>query len=188
MAELAIAIAGSPRRNGNSTTLLKEALKATEESGLRTELIHLNDLSYRGCQACMGCEKTGQCVTKDDMSGIYEKLLEAKVWIFASPIYFCSVSGQMKTFFDRLYCWAQPAFKLPGTRRGAFIVTYEAKESDFYAEVARRLVRYFKWFGDFEVTEVFAAPRLGAADAAKNKPELLEQARALGRKLCEGLA
>ena len=89
----------------------------------------------------------------------------------------------MKAFFDRLYCLTQPGAKLSGVRRGAIIVTYEAKRTGFYDDVARRLANYFGWFGEFEMAEVLSVPALGSADAARGNPDVLADARELGRKL-----
>jgi len=183
MAASVLGIAGSPRRAGNSTTLLNEMLGVAQQAGLATEQVYLNSLSYKPCQACRGCAETGVCVLKDDMTGLYDKLKEAKVWILASPIYFDSVSAQLKSFFDRLYCLTHPRVKLPGVRRGAVIVTYEAKRSAFYEEVARRFAGYFGWFGEFEMSEVLAVPELGSEDAARNNPTVLAQAREFGQRL-----
>jgi multimeric flavodoxin WrbA len=187
-----LGIAGSPRRNGNSTTLLKATLAAAAEAGAETSLIRLNDLHFKGCQACPDCPDDG-CRTRDDMLPVLSALTLADVWILASPVYFDSVSGPMKTFFDRLYWFTrkggtQQNPRLAGRRRAAFIVTYEDPENAFYREMVEHLARYFPWFGGFEKGEVLAFSRLGPADAAAGKPELLEQARALGRRLAAAVA
>ncbi|HIE27183.1 TPA: flavodoxin family protein [Candidatus Poribacteria bacterium] len=178
-----IGIAGSPRRDGNSTTLLRQVLQGAEESGAEAQIIYLNDLTFRGCQACDGCVDTGECTLKDELTPYYPKLRAADIWILASPVYFDGVSGQTKLFFDRCRCFAMEVGNLKGKRRAAIILTYEDRPRDDYREIAQRLANYFSWFGDFDTVELFVESRLGPADAASRRPELLEKSQSLGHRL-----
>jgi len=182
-----VGISGSPRRGGNSETLLQAAFEGAREAGADCQMVRLNDLTYRGCQACDACFLEGRCPYQDDLAGVYEKLREADVWIFSSPVYYDGVSGQLKTFFDRCRCFASDRRKKERRRAAALIVTYEADRTEFYHETARRLAAYFGWFGRFEPVEVMAEPRLGPPEAASERPDLLVKARAMGRRLVEGL-
>jgi len=180
----AVGIAGSPRRNGNSTSLLKAYLKGASFAGFETQTIYLNRLTYRGCQACDRCVEGKVCGIKDDLSEIFPLLRQADIWAMASPIYYDGVSGQLKTFFDRLRFTTYDPFKLEGFRRGIVIVTYEDEKSDFYQETAARLAKYFSWHnrGDFGKVEVVAEPNLGPRDAWKKRPDLLSKLELIGRK------
>jgi multimeric flavodoxin WrbA len=180
-----IGIAGSPRRDGNSTTLLRAVLDGAAEAGAEIAIIHLNDLMYSGCQACEECAPDGECVIADDLTPVFAALRLADVWVLASPIYRDGLTGQFKTFFDRCACW-EGRNRLSGSRRAAMIVTYMEPEREDYTRVAQTVPFYLRWMGDFDVTEVFAGAGLGPADAAANRPELLAEARALGRRLAEG--
>jgi multimeric flavodoxin WrbA len=103
-------ILGSPRKNGNSVTMAKAlASGILQDPQNSVEYIHLNSLSIRPCQGCGGCDKTGKCIIKDDMQELYIKTDDADRLFFVSPIYFYSVSAQLKTFIDR--CQAQWARK-----------------------------------------------------------------------------
>jgi len=185
----ALGIAGSPRKGANSETLLAAALEGAAELGAETELVRLNDLDYRPCQVCEGCKKAGRCVVKDDMQAVYGKLVESRLWLLSSPIYFDGVSGQMKSFFDRLWCFIHEGNKLPGTRAGGVIVTYEDKEREDYRRVGQVLTGYLGWFGDFPAVEVLPFGKLGTTrDDARNSPEILDAAKGLGRRLAEGLS
>ena len=97
----AIAIVGSPRKNGNTEILAKHTLKAIEEEGVDTELIRLAGLNIQPCNACMACEKKEWCPIKDDLFPIYTKMKEADAIIFASPVYFGSATPQIKALMDR---------------------------------------------------------------------------------------
>lgn len=93
---------GSPRKGGNTHILLETVLKGVTEAGGRAEVIVLNDLQFRPCQNCGGCDKTGVCILKDDLTPFYKKIVAAKRIIIASPIYFYGVSAQTKAFIDRM--------------------------------------------------------------------------------------
>lgn len=183
----AIGISGSPRRGGNSETLLGAALAGASEAGAETELVRLNELAYVGCQACDACLAEGRCPQDDDLAPVIERLREADVWLFSAPIYYDGVSGQLKTFFDRCRCFTFDPGKKRRRRAGAILVTYEADRIEFYHEAARRLAAYFNWFGRFEPVEVMAEPKLGPPDAASQRPDLLGRANALGRRLVEAI-
>ena len=107
-----LGICFSPRRNGNSETLLREALKGSRECGARTEFLSLRTKRIEPCIACLKCRGTGVCSLKDDMQDIYPKLLKADGLIFASPVYFYSVSGIGKNFLDRTYALKSPELRL----------------------------------------------------------------------------
>ena len=99
-----IGICCSPRVNGNTEILVREALAGAKEAGAIAEMITLRDKDIKGCDGCRGCDKTGKCHIKDDMVAIYPKLIEADGLIFGTPVYFWSVTGQAKVFMDRLVC------------------------------------------------------------------------------------
>ncbi len=188
----AIGIAGSPRRSGNSATLLEAVLAGGASAGAATEVVHLNDLSFRGCQACQPCAAGATCRIEDDLTPVLASLRQADIWVLAAPIYFDGVSGQMKLFFDRLYhlvdAGGEIAPQLTGRRAAAVIVTYEDKPRDDYRDVADRLGKYLSWMGEFGAVEILSEGRLGAAGAAAGRPKLLAAARDLGKRLHGQLA
>lgn len=102
-----LAINGSPRREWNTATLLGHALKGAESSGARTKLVHLYDLTYQGCVSCFSCKRRGNacyglCARHDDLRKVLEQALESDVLVLGSPIYFGDVTGQMRSFLERL--------------------------------------------------------------------------------------
>ncbi len=96
-----IAFSGSPRKNGNTELLLKEAVKGIESEGLEVRTFDLNIMNIRPCQGCGGCIKTGECIYKDDMLRVSDAIRSADRIILASPVYFYSVSAQAKVMIDR---------------------------------------------------------------------------------------
>lgn len=98
-----VAIVGSPRKKGNTSTLLSEVCKGAQEMGFETEIVFLSDYALKDCIGCEGCSKTGVCVVQDDMQTLYKKIKSSDALILGSPTYFYNVSGLMKSFLDRLY-------------------------------------------------------------------------------------
>jgi multimeric flavodoxin WrbA len=95
------AFLGSPRKDGNSELLLKEAIRGVEESGSAVNIFNLNQMDIMPCQNCGGCEETGACIYEDDMLQIYDAIRTSDRFIIASPIFFFSVSAQIKIMIDR---------------------------------------------------------------------------------------
>ncbi len=104
------AINASPRKKGNTATILQHVLDGAVEAGkgsVQTELIHLYSYQYTGCKSCFACKlkngkSYGKCAVKDDITPILEKLSQADAIVFGSPIYFGGVSGMLRCFEERL--------------------------------------------------------------------------------------
>jgi multimeric flavodoxin WrbA len=107
-----LGICCSPRKDGNSEILLKEALKGSQECRAKTEFLSLRRKKIEPCIACLKCMENGVCAQKDDMQDLYPQLLKADGLIFASPVYFYSISGIAKNFLDRLFALRSPELRL----------------------------------------------------------------------------
>jgi multimeric flavodoxin WrbA len=102
-----IALNGSPRKKWNTATLLQKALEGAVSQGAITELIHLYDLNYKGCISCFACKTLGgksygKCVVQDDLASIFSRIEQADAILMGSPIYWGDISGEMKSFLERL--------------------------------------------------------------------------------------
>lgn len=111
---------GSPRKEWNTATLLKKALEGASSQGAETNLIHLYDLKYKGCISCFSCKTKGgksygRCAVKDDLTPLLNAVLDAHCLIFGSPIYYGTVTGQMKSFMERLFFPFSPYLDPPGS-------------------------------------------------------------------------
>ena len=93
---------GSPRKGGNTETLVAAIVAGATQAGATCETVRLPDLRIGPCIGCGGCQKTGRCVILDDMQDLYDRLVSAQVVVIASPIYFYGLSAQTKLFVDRL--------------------------------------------------------------------------------------
>jgi len=98
-----VGIVGSPRKSGNTEILMNEALKVAREAGFETEMFLMSSKQVAPCDACGTCFEVGDCVVQDDMQELYPMLEQADGVIFGSPVYFGSVSAQMKAIMDRMF-------------------------------------------------------------------------------------
>jgi len=96
-----LAINGSPRKNGNTATLLREMTK--DHADVDLDYFDLNDLKVRDCQACYFCKKNDACAIKDDMQMLYKKLKEADAVVLGAPVFFGVETANTRAFIDRLY-------------------------------------------------------------------------------------
>jgi len=102
-----LGISTSPRRNGNSETLLRRALAGAEAAGAEVDFIRLSDFKVGPCIECNSCYTTGVCAVEDDYGEVLRRMLDADRLIFAMPVFFMSACAQAKMLIDRGQClWA----------------------------------------------------------------------------------
>jgi len=102
-----LAINGSPRKNGTTSTLLEHALKGAASQGFKTEIIHLRDLDFSGCLGCFSCklkdgQSYGKCAAKDELTPILSRIKDDDALVIGSPNYIGGPSSLMKAFIERL--------------------------------------------------------------------------------------
>lgn len=119
-------ISTSPRKNGNSEALADAFLNGAKDGGNTTEKISLYDKTIGFCKGCLACQKTGRCVIQDDADIIAERMLTADVLVFATPIYYYEMSGQMKTMLDR----ANPLYPADYAFRDVYFLSTAADDED----------------------------------------------------------
>jgi len=90
------------RKGGNSEVLAEQFKKGAEEAGNTVNEISLRDIDLKFCIGCLSCQKTGKCVLHDSMNELLPLVRNADVLVFATPVYYYCMSGQLKTFLDRL--------------------------------------------------------------------------------------
>jgi multimeric flavodoxin WrbA len=98
-----LGIVGSPRKNGNTEILMEEVLRVAHDAGCETEVFLMSGKRVAPCDACGTCFQIGSCAVQDDMQELYSMLERADAVIFGSPVYFGSVSAQMKAAMDRMF-------------------------------------------------------------------------------------
>ena len=158
-----IAFNGSPRKKWNTATLLGKALEGAASQGAETELIHLYDLNFKGCKSCFACKTKGgksygRCAVKDDLTPIFKRVEEVNAVILGSPIYFGTVSGEMRSFMERLFfpffTYTDPVQSLfPKKIKTGFIYTMNVTEE----EVKKRSYIQHLGIGEMVMETLFGA-------------------------------
>jgi multimeric flavodoxin WrbA len=120
---------GSPRTGGNTETLLWETVRPIEYAGHDVLKFNLNEMNIKPCQDCGGCEGTGECVWKDDMTMIADAIRRCERFILASPVFFFGLSAQAKIMIDRCqafwcekYLLKKPIPEGPNGRKGLLLL------------------------------------------------------------------
>jgi multimeric flavodoxin WrbA len=183
---LVLGIAGSPRRGGNSEILLDEALTAARGKGSDVDKVVLSTLEFSPCIACGSCEKNGRCVLDDDMQLLYEKIGAADAMIFASPIYFYSVSAWAKGAIDRAQALWSRKYVLKDVRytaekKGYFIGVGATKGGRLFDGALLTMKYYFDAAGYQPVGELLVRG-VDEKGAVKEHGQYVQEARKLGEE------
>ena len=143
-----IILNGSPRKSGNTTALTAAFTRGAEEAGHTVTEFFLGDMEIHGCKGCFGGGKNSDspCVQKDDMEKIYPVYKAADVVVLASPLYYWTISGQLKTAFDRLFAVAEcdPNYRNP-QKSAVLLMAAEGhgfEESEYWYD---RLEKHLGW-------------------------------------------
>ena len=124
MAKKVLVISTSVRGNSNSEKLAEAFADGAKAAGNEVELISRKNKTIAFCKGCLACQQTGHCVIKDDANAITDKMLEADVIAWATPIYYYEMSGQMKTVIDR----ANSLFPKDYKFRDVYLLTAAAED------------------------------------------------------------
>lgn len=148
MSKKVVVLSTSLRSNSNSELLAKSFVEGSKESGNEVEYISLKNKDIRFCIGCLACQKLGYCVIKDDVTDIMDSVLYADVVVWASPIYYYEMSGQMKTLIDRL----NPMYSKDYRFRDVYLLATAAEEGDEVIEKA--ITGLNGWIDCFEKTSI----------------------------------
>ncbi len=179
MAKKVLVITTSLRRGSNSEILACEFARGAREAGNDVEKIALGNYDLKFCKGCLACQKTGRCVINDGAAEIVEKMKNADVIAFATPIYYYEMSGQMKTLLDR----ANPLFPTEYSFCDIYLFSSAADPSEAADE--RALCGLQGWVECFEKAELkgsVLAAGVNAAGEARGNPAL-KRAYEMGRSV-----
>jgi multimeric flavodoxin WrbA len=183
-----VAISASPRRHGNSETLLDHALAGAISAGAKTEKIILSLLDIRPCHGSDACLKKAECFVKDDMPQVLDKIAKADSIIIASPVYFGSVTAQLKAMIDRCQpLWVEKYIlkkKRSVQKKGVFLCVSSYNEREFFRN-SKEIVDIFFKVIDAVMFKSLYFPGLESKNIAKSKKQLLEKAFKCGKKLAQ---
>ena len=184
-----LGIYGSPRRGGNTDLLLGEMLRGCRKAGAEVEEVFLRDLKITPCLEIYACRIDGKCPIRDDMQSLYVKLADADALALASPIFFYSVSAQVKAMIDRSQAmWAkkyllkQPIAPGRAQRRGVFLAVGGTKGNKVF-EGSLLTVKYFFDALDVILYRSLLFKNIDAKGEILDHPTALAEAFSLGKEL-----
>lgn len=179
MSKNILVISTSLRSNSNSDILADYFMKGAKSAGNNVEKISLKDKNIAFCKGCLACQRTKKCVINDDAVEIADKMCSADVIVFATPIYYYEMSGQMKTLLDR----ANSLYTRDYSFRDIYMLTTAAEDEDYVPEKAVSGLN--GWIDCFEKARlagtVFAGGVSDAGDIT-NHP-MLQKAYDMGAKV-----
>jgi multimeric flavodoxin WrbA len=180
-----LAIVGSPRKKGNTHILVSMILEGARENKAKTEMIFLNDLSVRECDGCHLCWKGRQCSKKDDMIGIYSKIIKSDVIIFGTPVYWYGPTALMKCFIDRFVYFNCPKNREKIRGKSAVIaVPFE----EHTLKTASLVVKFFQKslnYLEMNLIGKILVPGVSSRGDVLKKKAVLNRAFNLGKRLAE---
>lgn len=182
-----LGIMASPRIAGNCDILINKALEAARGNGARTEKIVVNNLHFAACQSCENIKDNGKCNIQDDFQRIYAAVMAADSLIVASPIYFGSVTAQLKALIDRFQChWRAinitKTVDLKTIKQGGFICVQASSRDDFFENAKFILKHFFATIG-VQYKDELLCTGINEKGSVLNTPSFLEKAVILGENL-----
>lgn len=180
MAKKVLVISASLRQNSNSETLARQAAKGAQDAGHTVTFISLKDQTIGFCKGCLACQKTKRCVIQDDASAICAAVCDADVLIFANPIYYYELCGQLKTLLDR----CNPLYVSDYRFRDVYLITTSAEDGDeVYRTAQSGLQGWIDCFEKAQLAGVLPCGGLGDAGEADANAAYLQAAYAFGKQV-----
>lgn len=160
MSKKILVISTSPRKGGNSDALADEFVRGAQETGNQVEKVTLYDKTIGFCKGCLSCQSSGRCVIRDDADTIAQKMGAADVIVFATPIYYYGMCGQMKTMLDR----SNPLFSADYQFRDIYLLAAAAEEDAHTVDGA--VTGLMGWIDCFEKASLAGTVFAGGVTAA----------------------
>lgn len=179
-------IVGSPRADGATTALVNKVLEGAREAGAETILFNIQEAGVGGCMACYTCKDTGVCRQADGMTPIYEAIRSSRAIVIGTPVYMFGVSGQTKTFMDRLFPFLKSDFtsRLGEGLPTVMVFAQGAPKADIFASAFDSVERALGMLGFRTQHRIVATGASG--DTISGQTALLEEAVEAGRNLAKG--
>ena len=168
------------RHNANSEILAHETERGAKDAGHEVEFITLKDKDIKFWKGCLACQKLGKCVINDDANEITEKIKKSDVIVWATPVYYYEMSGQMKTMIDR----ANSLFSSDYKFREVYLITTSADGAKGVAQtVINGINSWLACFNGVEFCGFVDGGGVESSNDAASRKDLLEQAYNLGRNI-----
>lgn len=173
-------ISTSLRNNANSEILAKEVEKGATEAGHIVNFVSLKDKDIKFCKGCLACQKLSKCVINDDANEITLKMKESDVIVWATPIYYYEMSGQMKTLIDR----ANSLFATGKNFSEVYVITTSADAKKGVVNTVLNGVKgWIACFDGVDLKGFLEAGGLENSNEVQSRKDLLEQAYNMGKNI-----
>jgi multimeric flavodoxin WrbA len=178
-----LTIQGSPRKSGNTFTMLEAVLDGARAAGSNGDIVQLGGLTIGECNGCHACWNGRECPLGDDMNSLFGKIAEADILVFGTPVYWFGPTALMKAFIDRLVWFNCPEHRtLILGKTASYVIPYEDTSHETVEPLVRMLELSFEYLELKNISGVIA-PGAGENDAVRKSPEILETCRLLGAEL-----
>lgn len=185
MTNSTLIINGSPREGGNTDAILRILIKGANSTQQEPVYIKLRDLDISDCIGCCKCRDESICQFQDDMTRMRQDIEDSGLLVFATPNYWCDVTGLMKTFMDRLYFYHHPANSLRIAGKKAVIISTMGEATNIEYESAL-LIEFFSRAMQslkIEIRDTLLFYGLMEKDDFERRPDYCRQAFDLGKRL-----
>jgi multimeric flavodoxin WrbA len=188
MAKKILILNGSPKRNGNTATLVSWFKEGARSQGADVQIVSTAFLKYKanGCISCRRCQKIKEykCVIKDEATPVLVKMAKADVIVFATPLYFYGPSAQLKLIVDRmfsLYKWDNTTDTFKSPMRGKTMILLLSAYEDIGMETVEKSFRLIADYSEMRFVSLLVSNARESGEIIKLKG-IREKAIALGRK------
>ncbi len=176
-----LGIVGSPRKGGNTDSMVEEVLRGAAEAGAEVDKVVLGDLRIEPCKACDVCRK-GECVIEDDFASVAGKMESAHVWVIGTPVYWWGPSAQTKAWIDRWYGLPRELFEGKGV-----VLAVSSGGGRSYAELTISMLReVIPYLGMREMGLVHSGG--SSRGRAKSDTVLMSEARRIGKSIVKQMS
>lgn len=172
-----LGIVGSPRRGGNTETLVDEVLNSAKEGGAVTTKVILNKLNILPCQACNTCGKIGKCIQEDDMKDILKHMRDSHTWVLGTPVYWWGPTAQFKAFLDRWYGVKRDMFK----EKRIILVIPLGGSTEYACHTVGMLTDVMDYL-HAKILATICAPGTHGLGSVRNDTDVMAAARNAGQK------
>ena len=174
-----LVINGSPRKGGNTETLLDAMIAGAQDTGATIASVNLRSLDVSPCRACDACKKTGKCIQKDDMHDLISKMETNEIWILGTPVYWWGPTAQLKAFIDRWYGINREVFK---DRKAVLVIPLESSNPKTAQHVLGMFEDIFDYLGMSQIGTILA-PGVHERGEVKDHSDIVKEVTELGKSI-----
>jgi len=180
-----LGVMGSPRKNGNTHTLVAKVLEGARDAGAETDILLLGDMTIRECDGCLACWKGKDCTKNDDMNAVYPRLAASDTIVFGTPVYWYGPTALMKAFIDRFVYFncTQNRPKIKG-KSAILAIPFEEDNPETAGPTLALFQRSLAYL-EMTLAGQVVVPGVGRKGDVLAKAESLKQAYELGRQCVE---